>query len=313
MKSGLLGFAVATAVAVAVFTLSPVTASGQEGPAPSKKEDTPKGRGGRGRGGRGGFNPFARFGPYYQPPVVKGASVGRTPDGHPDLQGIWEPRFNQAIFEIEDHLTAGAGIPPGKGAIVDPPDGHIPYQPWAAAKAKQLHATQMYLEPEAHCYESGVPHSIYAQFGFQILQTPGHVLLLWEWTHQYRNIRTDGSPHIPTGLKLFMGDSIGHWEGDTLVVDTIDQNGRTWFDMAGNFTTPNIHVVERFTPVDTNTISYRATIDDKTEYTRPWTIAGTLGRDPDPNYEQMEFACYEGNQDLNHYVESQGGKKKEER
>jgi hypothetical protein len=74
---------------------------------------------------------------------------------------------------------------------------------------------------------------------------------------------------------MFMGDSVGHWEGDTLVVDTANQNGRTWFDMVGNFTTPNIHVVERITPIDSNAISYEATIEDSTIYTRPRKIAGS--------------------------------------
>src|SRR5579862_9064122 len=78
------------------------------------------------------------YGPYYQPPVVKGGPVTRTPDRKPDMQGFWGPRFNQAIFEVQDHPVAQPGIPPGKGAIVDPPDGRIPYQPWAAAKAHDL-------------------------------------------------------------------------------------------------------------------------------------------------------------------------------
>ena len=107
-----------------------------------------------------------------------------------------------------------------------------------------------------------------------------------------------------------MGDSVGHWEGDTLVVDTTNQNGKTWFDMVGNFTTENIHVVERITPLDSNTIKYEATVEDPTIYTRPWKISGEWGRRPDTDYEQMEFACIEGNQDLHHYVENEGGKAK---
>ena len=162
-------------------------------------------------------------------------------DGHPDLQGYWTSRFNAAVFDVEDHPVARPGIPPGKGAIVDPPDGR---------------------------------------------------------------------PHIRPEIKLFEGDSVGRWEGDTLVIDTTNQNGRGWFDMMGNFTTPNIHVIERFTPVDTNTINVGATIEDPTICTRPWKVAGTFGRRLDPNYEQLEFACLEGNDDLQHYVESEGGKAK---
>jgi hypothetical protein len=136
-------------------------------------------------------------------------------------------------------------------------------------------------------------------------------VILYEYAHSNRIIPTDGRRHVPSELKLFMGDSVGRWEGDTLVVDTTNQNGKTWFDMAGNFTTPAIHVVERLTPVDSNTVKYEATIEDPSIYTRPWTIAGEWGRRPDEaTYEQMEFACHEGNVDLQHYVESEGGRAK---
>jgi hypothetical protein len=252
--------------------------------------------------------------PYYQPPVVKGGPVPRLPDGHPDLQGYYGPRFNQSIYDIEDHLVARTGIPAGKGAIVDPPGGKIPYKPEAEAKARDLGKNHVYDEPEAHCFMSGVPHSAYQQFGFQIVQPPGYFLILFEYAHSFRSIPTDNRPHIPADIKMFMGDSVGHWEGDTLVVDTTNQNGRTWFDMVGNFTTPNIHVIERITPIDSNAVNYEATIDDPTIYTRPWKIAGTWQRRPDDKeYQQMEFACIEGNQDLEHYVEGVGGAAKKVR
>ena len=228
-------------------------------------------------------------------------------DGTPNMQGYWAGRFNQAIFDIEDHPVAKPGIPPGKGAIVDPPDGKIPYKPEAAAKAKDLRENHVYEEPEAHCFMSGVPHTAYQQFGFQILQPPGYVVIAFEYAHSFRVIPLDGRAHIAPSIKLFMGDSVGHWEGNTLVVDTTNQNGRTWFDMVGNFTTENIHVVERITPVDSNTINYEATIEDPSIYTRPWKIAGNWGRRIDANYEQFEFACIEGNQDLQHYTEKVGG------
>jgi hypothetical protein len=245
-----------------------------------------------------------QFQPYYQPPVVKGGPVPRLPDGKPDMQGYYGPRFNQAIFEVQNHPVARPGIAAGKGAIVDPPDGMIPYLPAAAAKAKDLGEHHQYMEPDAHCFMSGVPHSAYQQFGFQVIQPPGYFLILFEYAHSYRIIPTDGRPHIPPDIKMFMSDSVGHWEGDTLVIDTTNENGVNWFDMVGNFTTTNEHVVERITPVD-------STITDPTIYSRPWKIAGTWQRRPDDKeYQQMEFACIEGNQDLEHYVESVGGSKK---
>jgi len=272
----------------------------------------PPGRGGT-RGGGGGGPAGGEFGPYYQAPVVKGGPMPRGADGKPNMSGYWTPRFNQAVFDVEDHPVARPGIGPGKGAIVDPPDGKIPYKPEAAAKAKDLGENHMYEEPEAHCNLSGIPHEDYGPFGFQILQTPGNLVMAWEARHAFRIIPTDNRPHIDKSIKLYEGDSVGHWEGDTLVIDTANQNGKGWFDMVGNFTTENIHVVERFTPVDVNTINVEATIEDPTIYTRPWKIAGNFGRRLDPSYEQMEFACIEGNVDLQHYVENVGGKAKKKR
>ena len=293
-------FAVVTAAAL--ITLVPVPGAGQE------KQKGGKGGGGKGGGkGGGGGDPYS---PYYQAPLAPGAPVGKTPDGQPDMQGFWTPRFNQAIFEIQDHPTPQRGIGPGKGAIVDPPDGRIPYKPEAAAKAKDLMTNHIFMEPEAHCFMSGVPHQAYQQFGYQIVQPRGYVLFLTEYAHTYRAVPLDGRPHLPKEIKLFMGDAVGKWEGNTLVIDTTNQNGKTWFDMAGNFTTENIHVVERITPVDSNTIDYEATVEDPTIYTRPWKIAGQLARHPDQNLELLEFACVEGNQDLHHYTESEGGKAK---
>ena len=299
MRSGLLGSLPAAALAVAAFVFLPSPGAGQ-GPGP-------KGGGEKGVGGA-----FGKFGPYHQPPYLKGAAVGRTPEGKPDMQGFWEARFNAAIFEVQDH-GARRGIAPGKGAIVDPPDGKIPYKPEAAAKAQDLFEHHIFLEPEAHCYMSGVPHQAYTQFGFQIVQTRGYFVMIWEFAHTYRIIPTDGRPHIAGDIKLFMGDPVGHWEGDTLVVDTTNQNGRSWFDMAGNFTSDHIHVVERITPVDTNNINYEATIEDPTMYTRPWKIAGTFGKNLEPGYEQMESACVEGNRDPDRYIEEEGGKSKKPR
>ena len=108
---------------------------------------------------------------------------------------------------------------------------------------------------------------------------------------------------------MYEGDSRGHWEGDTLVVDVTNQNDKTWFDMAGNFHSDQIHVVERFTPVDADTITYRATITDPKVYTRPWTIEFPINRNKRAGYELMEFACVEGEQDLQHYTAGEGAKK----
>ncbi len=299
MKKGLLSSLLALAATVAILAIDPIKAIGQGKPPEGKGG---KG-GGKGDGGGGGVNP-ALYGPYYSPPVRPGGPVGRLPDGKPDLQGFYAGRFGNAVFNVEDD-TKGKGK---KGPIIDPPGGQIPYKPEARAKREDMEKNHMFEEPEAHCFQSGVPHSGYQHFGFQVVQTPGYFVMLYEYNHQTRIIPTDGRPHVKPEFQFFMGDSSGKWDGDTLVVDTTNQNGKTWFDMVGNYTTPAIHVVERITPVDSNTIKYQAVIDDPSTYTRPWTIAGEWGRRPDADYEQMEFACHEGNRDLHHYTTTEGGK-----
>jgi hypothetical protein len=239
----------------------------------------------------------------------KAGPFTRLPDGKPDMQGYWETRNFFTAFDLETHERAEFGVPAGKGVIIDPPDGKIPYQPWAAAKKKDLIEHHMFEDPQAHCYLSGVPRQMYTPFGFQILQPPGYVVLLYEAFHSYRIIPLDMRPHISSAIRLFEGDSRGHWEGDTLVVDVTNQNDSTWFDMAGNFHSDALHVIERYTPVDANTINYQATLEDPKVFTRPFTIAFALGRNTQPDYQQMEYACVEGEKDLQHYTESEGARK----
>jgi hypothetical protein len=252
-----------------------------------------QGRGGRGQGKQEKAGPFTRL-----------------PDGKPDMQGYWETRNFFTAFDLETHEKAEFGVPAGRGVIVDPPDGKIPYQPWAAAKKKDLVEHHMFSDPQAHCYLSGVPRQMYTPFGFQILQPPGSVVLLYEAFHSYRIIPLSASPHIPEAIRLFEGDSRGRWEGDMLVVDVTNQNPDTWFDMAGNFHSDALHVIERFTPVDANTIRYEATLEDPKVFTKPFKIAFDLGRNTQADYQQMEYACVEGEKDLQHYTESEGAKKK---
>jgi len=233
----------------------------------------------------------------------------RLSDGQPDMQGYWASRSFFSAFDLEEHKEATFEVPAGKGVVIDPPDGKIPYQPWAAAKKKDLVEHHLAEDPQAHCFLSGVPRQMYTPFGFQILQPEGAVVFFYEAFHAYRIIPLDGESHPGSAIKLFEGDSRGHWEGDTLVVDVTNLNDRTWFDMAGNFHSDDMHVIERYTPVDADTIRYEATMEDATVFTRPWTIAFALGRNRDPNYENLEYACVEGEQDLQHYTASEGGKK----
>ena len=232
-----------------------------------------------------------------------------TPDGKPSLEGFWNNQAGSAPWDIEPH-TAAFQVPAGEGIIVEPADRKIPYKPEALAKRNDLRDHHSFDDPQGHCAPSGIPRQTYTPFGFQIVQPRGAVAILYEAEHAYRVVRTDGGPHIPATIKMWQGDSIGHWEGSTLVVDSTNFNGRTWLDMSGNFTTDSLHVVERFTPVDANTVRYEATIEDPTIYARPWTIRFPLRRVTQPGYYIMEFACHEGERDLQHYTQDTGKKEK---
>lgn len=229
----------------------------------------------------------------------------RTREGVPDLSGSWFGNAGAAAWDIEEH-AAGLGIVGGPSIITDTPGKKIPYQPWGLEKRKDLIEHHAYDDPQAHCYASGVPRVAYAPFGFQILQGPALVTMLYENFHLYRAIPTKPRPPLPANMKLFMGDSRGHWEGDTLVVDVTNQNGHTWLDMASNFTTENLHVVERYTLIAPDTLAFEARMEDATLYTQPWTMKFTLRREKTPNYELLELACVEGEQDLIHYPTDQG-------
>lgn len=324
MKNLVLGFVLVVGTTIAF--VAPVAA--QDGAPAAPAEGRGGGRGAGRGGGRGGGAPAPPAGP-----------IGRLPDGHPDMQGFWNP---PAITDIEPAMGRGGGRgagrgggapgapaaggpPPGGGGvlggfagagnrIIDPPDGKIPYKPEARAKQQDILMNHMADEPELHCYESGVPHSESNQFGVQIIQTPGYFVQLSEFMHTVRIIPTDGRAHIDSKIKLFQGDPVGHWEGDTLVVDTTNQDTRTWFDTSGNFKTDALHVTEKFIPQDANTIIYEVTVTDPTIYTQPWTARWNIGRNRQDKmsdghpYEQMEFGCIEGNEDLEHYTTDKGGK-----
>ena len=245
-----------------------------------------------------------------KPPAM---NIRRMKDGTPDWSGYWNS-LSGGLYSIEKtDARKNIGVPAGKGIVIDPADGKLPYQPLAREKEIDLSENHAVEESDAHCYPSGIPHMMEAQMGFQILQPPGYVVMVWEYMHMYRviplnngpvsNGPVDNRPHrLPDSVHLFAGDSVGHWEGDTLVIDVTHQNARTWFDIAANFHSDQIHVIERLTPLDQNRIAYEATIEDPVVYTRPWRIAFNLARNTTPNYRQMEFACWEGEHDLGRYA-----------
>jgi hypothetical protein len=228
---------------------------------------------------------------YSQAPPIK-----RLPDGKPDLSGVYMADHGGANYGLEKHEGTKL-TPAGRGVVVDPPDGLLPMQPWARAEnANRQLPERGYDDPTAHCFVAGVPRSIYAPSPIQILQPPGYVVFLHE-RMSWRQVPLDGRAHLPDAIRLWQGDSVGHWEGDTLVVDTKNLNGKTWLDELGGVVTHQETVVERFIPVNGDTIRYEATVTDPGAYTRPWTIAMPLRRQPG---ELLEVACHEDNQDLKH-------------
>jgi hypothetical protein len=242
----------------------------------------------------------------------------RTPDGQPDIQGYWHYSFNSkdsySFFTLEGLLVDQAraqflttrGVDrrePFPSAVTDPPDGKIPYQPWALARRNELIVLSQqptkpeHVDPRAYCFLAGVPRQTYEAMAagpHQIVQGAGYVVMVWEWAHSYRIIPLNGGPHVPASIKLWQGDSRGRWEGRTLVVETTNQRAN-WLDFIGDFHSDALHVVERFTFADADTIRYEATLEDAKVYTRPWKIALSLLREKEAGFELFESACYEGN------------------
>jgi hypothetical protein len=226
-------------------------------------------------------------------------------DGQPDVQGIWaaanggSTSLTNPISGGEDFDQRATGTTVRRPSrIIDPPDGQLPYQPWAAARQKQQaydydHATKPeHIDTQHRCLLSGVPRLYTIVPAFKIIQIPGSVVFVWDEYHAYRVIPLDGRPHIAPDVKLWMGDGRGHWEGNTLVVDTTNVRGAR-LTYIGDFHSENAHIAERFTFVDADTMNYEARVDDPTVFTRPWTMRVVEKRRPDQ--EVWESACWEGN------------------
>jgi hypothetical protein len=234
------------------------------------------------------------------PPPEEGApappAIARMADGKPDLQGYYMPDGGGGNYGLgkheQDFLT-----PAGRGIIVDPPDGTLPMQPWAKLEVASRQLPERgYEDPTAHCFVAGVPRSTYVPAPLHILQPPGYVVILHE-RMSWRSIPLDGRPFLPDEMRLWQGDSVGKWDGDTLVVETRNLNGKTWLNEVGEIVSHAERVIERFTPINGDRIHYQATVSDPLVYTRPWTIAFALNRQKD---ELLEVACHEDDQDLQH-------------
>ena len=232
-------------------------------------------------------------------PAASGAEAykaQRTADGKADLNGIWQA-LNTANWDLQEH-AARPGVVVALGAAGAVPAGlsvvegdEIPYLPAAAAKKKENFENRLTADPEIKCYLPGVPRATYMPYPFQIVQTPQFILMAYEFAGAARTIYMDKAP--PNPVDSWMGHSVGHWEGDTLVVDVTRLNEETWFDRAGNFHSDALHVVERYTPLSADALTYDVTIEDPKVFSRPWKMSMPLYRRLDKNAQLMEFKCVE--------------------
>jgi len=226
-------------------------------------------------------------------------------DGKPNLNGIWQA-VNSANWNLEPHSAAEApvasrqigawgAVPAGVGVI----DGEtIPYKPEALGQRDENRKAGPAKDPEASCYLPGIPRATYMSFPFQIIQggAKGDMLMVYEYAAANRTVVM--KPVDVPPIDTWMGTSFGAWEGDTLKVVTLGQNGMAWLDRSGNYLTPTATVTERFKMVDANHIDYEATIEDPSVFVKPWKITMPLYRRMEPNAQLMEFRCVPFSEEL---------------
>ena len=254
----------------------------------------------------------------------------RTPDGQPDIQGVWggaELGTWTVWLEPASHLHS-IGMPKLGGlaqsnsggtvdplvkirdtAIYDPPDGILPYQPWALERRNSvmkdyLNPKPWQMDTQTPGWPTGIPRenaysSVDGSYGgpIQILQSLDHVVFLYETHHEFRIVPLDGRPQPGEDIKLWEGSSRGRWEGNTLVIDVTNNNDSPRMTVIGDFHSDEMRATERWTFVDMDTLEYRVTIDDPVVFTRPWTMGLTFTRTP-PGTELLEYAGVEGSTGL---------------
>jgi hypothetical protein len=269
------------------------------------------------------------------PAASRAAAVGggswtqRTPDGQPDLQGIWI-NFDSTPFEApvaQPAAPAPAGAAPAanvgpasefadhnhkvsarrKAMVIDPPDGRVPVMKWAEDKRDydlaHIPDAPEHETPWVRCITRGYPAAFFPagyNNAYEIIQTPGYVVIVFEMIHETRIIPIDGRAKLGANIKHWNGEPRGRWEGNTLVVESTNYNGKGSIGtsaatgrMRGIPQSEAMTVTERFTRVDANTINYTVTVEDPKVYSKPWTVALPLNRDD--TYQMFEYSCQEGN------------------
>ena len=248
-------------------------------------------------------------------PLTTAWTGPRTADGQPDVHGFYAkdwigargPNFDLEDGQDPEEMRATNRRPEDfpKPQMVRTPDGRIPYQPWAREQRVEnrknfFNPTEFWhLDSNARCLPMGFPRESLDQ-GAEIIQTPGFVFFEYPYNSVVRTIYLDGRAPLTSGVKLWYGDSRGHWEGNTLVVEARNFNEHGWYDTYGNFHSSDLRIEERFTFAG-GRMYYDVTSHDPRVFTAPWTAHGEFAKRAEPD-EPWETACYEGEQDVQHII-----------
>jgi len=235
------------------------------------------------------------------------STLPRTPDGKPDLTGVWQGGSTQRGSWEEANRgvgVGGSGRDPAAAVALssnDRPTGRegAPYQPWAAQKVLEAFNRRGIDDPTSQCLPAGLPRTVMlGLFPQQIVQTPTQIIMLYEYMNVFRVIPLNAK-HPEDLIPSYTGNSVGRWEGDTLVVDVIGFNDKTWLAGTGTFHTDALHITERFTRVNKDQINYEVTMEDPNVLTKPWTLTSTLMLREGTRLE--EYICAENNIDPDRY------------
>ena len=244
--------------------------------------------------------------------AISPAAHSQTPrparvGGHPNLNGVWQA-LNTAEWNLEAHSASaipswwplGAlGATPAGPSVVE--GGTLPYLPDGRAKRDANQAAYPDADPVTKCYMPGIPRANYMPFPFEIIQGDSDILFAYSFASANRPVHMDARSQLSADqvpVDQWMGWSNGHWEGNTLVIEVVANDDRTWLDRAGNHHSNQMKVTERLTLIDEHLMEYRATIDDPVTYSRPWTISMPLYRHAERNAELMDYKCVEFSESL---------------
>jgi hypothetical protein len=236
--------------------------------------------------------------------------IPRLANGKPDLNGIWQA-LNTANYDLEPHMARHAmalregphgplpapqvlalgavGSVPGGMGVVE--GGKIPYKPEALEKKLENQKNWLDRDPEIKCYLPGVPRATYMPFPFQVFQNEHSMVIAYEYAGAVREVYMKDPGPAP--VDSWMGQSVGRWDGDTLVVEVTGLLDSTWFDRSGNWHSDKLKVTERYSYLTPDHLQYEATIEDPEVFTQPWTIKMPLYRRVEPNARLMDFKCVE--------------------